>query len=58
VIRQIQAKLLGAEIMVGLKRLNLPNVDLSTAKRFVQLALSAVEDGKLGYVVLGAVKPQ
>lgn len=56
-VRQIQGKLLGAEIMDGLKRLDLPNVDLSTGKRFAQAALSAIKGGSLGYAVLCAVKP-
>jgi len=56
-VRQIQAKLLGAEITAGLKKLDVPNVNFSDAKRFAQSALSAVKDGKLGYVVIGAVKP-
>ncbi len=55
-VRQIQGKLLGAEIMVGLKKLNLPNVDFSAAKRFAQAGLSAVRDGKLGYGVICATK--
>ncbi len=55
-VRQIQGKLLGAEIMVGLKRLNLPSVDFSAAKRFAQAALNAVHNGKLGYAVICAVK--
>jgi hypothetical protein len=54
-VRQVQGKLLGAEIAVGLKKLDLPNVNLSEAKRFAQAALSAVKDGQLGYVVIGAV---
>jgi len=56
-VRQIQGKLLGAEITVGLTQSNLPNVDLSTAKRLVLAALSATRDGKLRYAVIGALKP-
>jgi arsenite methyltransferase len=55
---QIQGKLLGAEIAAGLKKLDFPNVNFSDAKRFAQAALSAVKDGRLGYVVIGAVKSQ
>jgi arsenite methyltransferase len=57
-VRQVQGKLLVAEIAVGLKKLDLPNVDLAEAKRFAQAALSAVKDGQLGYVVIGAVKSE
>ena len=55
-VQQIRGKLLGAEIMVGLKQLNLPNVDLSAAKRFAQGALSAVKSGNIGYALICAVK--
>ncbi len=47
-VRQIQGKLLGAEIAVGLKKFEFPNVNFSDAKRFAQAAASAVKDGKLG----------
>lgn len=56
-VRQIQGKLLGAEIAVGLKKFEFPNVNFSDAKRFAQAAASAVKDGKLGYAVIGALKP-
>jgi ubiquinone/menaquinone biosynthesis C-methylase UbiE len=56
-VRQIQGKLLGAEITAGLKKLDFPTVHFSDAKRFAQAALSAVKDGKLGYTVISAVKP-
>ena len=57
-VRQIQGRLLGAEIAASLKKLTFPNVSFSDAKRFAQAALAAVKDGKLGYVVISAVKPQ
>lgn len=56
-VDQVRRKLLGAEIMVGLKRLELPGVDFSTAKQMAQSALAAIRDGRLGYVVISAVKP-
>src|SRR5260370_32502076 len=56
-VREIQGKLLGAEITAGLKKLDFPTVHFSDAKRFAQAALSAVKDGKLGYTVISAVKP-
>jgi len=56
-VRQIQGKLLGAEMAAGLKKLDFPNVNFSDAKRFAHAALSAVKDEKLGYAVIGAVKP-
>ena len=39
-VRQIQGKLLGAEIAAGLKKLHSPNVDFSDAKRFAQAVLA------------------
>lgn len=54
-VRQIQGKLLGAEIMTGLGKLDLPGVDLARAKKFAQAALIAIRERKLGYVVLVAL---
>jgi len=55
-VQQIRMKLLSAEILVGLKRLALPGVDLTSAKRMAQSALTAVQQGQLGYAVLIAMK--
>lgn len=55
-VRQIQSKLLGAEILAGLKKLALPDIDFGTAKQFAQAALVATRDGALGYAVLVARK--
>lgn len=54
--RQIQGKLLGAEIMTGLGKLDLPGVDFTTAKEFAQVALDAIQERKLGYAVLVALR--
>jgi arsenite methyltransferase len=56
-VRQIQARLLGAEIMAGLKKIDLPGVDFATGKQFAQAALQATRDGALGYVVIPARRP-
>ena len=55
-VRQIEGRLPGAEIMVGLKRLDLPKVDFSSAKQFAQAAQSAILGGKLGYVAIRAIR--
>jgi ubiquinone/menaquinone biosynthesis C-methylase UbiE len=55
-VRQIQAKLLGAEIMAGLKKIDLPGVDFATGRQFAQAALQAARSGALGYVVIVARK--
>jgi ubiquinone/menaquinone biosynthesis C-methylase UbiE len=56
-VRQIQAKLLGAEIMAGLKKIELPGVDFATGRQFAQAAVQATSSGTLGYIVLAARKP-
>lgn len=52
----IRTKLLGAEIMVKLKKLSLPEgIDFATAKGMARAASDAVRQGKLGYaIVVGA----
>jgi arsenite methyltransferase len=56
-VQQVRSKLLGVEIMVGLKKLDLPDVDLSTAKKVSQAALAAIREGNLGYAIICALKP-
>jgi ubiquinone/menaquinone biosynthesis C-methylase UbiE len=56
-VRQIQAKLLGADIMAGLKKIDLPGVDFATGRQFAQAALQATSSGTLGYIVIAATKP-
>jgi arsenite methyltransferase len=56
VVNQVRMKLLGAEIMVGLKKLDLPGIDLSTAKQLAQAALTAIRQGTLGYAIICAAK--
>jgi ubiquinone/menaquinone biosynthesis C-methylase UbiE len=55
-VNQMRTKLLGAEIMMGLKKLDLPDVDLSTAKQMAQAATSAIRQGTLGYVIVCGAK--
>ena len=54
---QVRIKLLGAEIMTGLNKLHLPDVDLGAAKRMASSAMAAVKQGQLGYVLIRAAKP-
>lgn len=56
-VNQVRMKLLGAEIMVGLKKLDLPAVDFRAAKETAKLALLAIQNGALGYTILTATKP-
>lgn len=55
-VRQIQVRLLGAEIMAGLKKIDLPGIDFATGREFAQAALDSTRTGALGYVVLVAGK--
>jgi arsenite methyltransferase len=56
-VQQVQSRLLVAEIMSGLKKIDLPGVDFSTAKQFARVALNATRQGKLGYGVFTSIKP-
>jgi hypothetical protein len=56
-VNQVRTKLLGAEIMVGLKKLELPGVDFTAAKETARLVLAAVQGGSLGYAIIHAAKP-
>ncbi len=56
-VRQVQGRLLRAEIAAGLKKLDVPDVNFADAKRFAQAALRAVQAGKLGYAAISAAKP-
>jgi ubiquinone/menaquinone biosynthesis C-methylase UbiE len=56
-VHQVRTKLLGAEIMVGLRKLELPGVDFAAAKEMARSALSAVREGSLGYAIIHAGKP-
>jgi len=53
-VHQVRTKLLGAEILIGLKKLDLPGVDLAEAKALAQAALAAVQQGSLGYSIIVA----
>ena len=55
-VNQVRMKLLGAEIMVGLRKLELPGVDFTAAKQMARSALSAVQEGNLGYAIFHASK--
>jgi arsenite methyltransferase len=51
-VNQVRTKLLGAEIMVGLKKLDLPGVDFTAAKQMAHAALAAIRNGQCGYVIV------
>jgi len=55
-VHQIRMKLLSAEVLVGLKKLALSNVDFTSAKQMAKSAVAAIEQGQLGYAVLVVAK--
>lgn len=55
-VRQIQGKLLGAEILSKLKKIELPGVDFATAKQFAGAAMVAARNNQLGYTLIVAKK--
>jgi ubiquinone/menaquinone biosynthesis C-methylase UbiE len=55
-VNQVRTKLLGAEILVGPKKLELPGVDFTAAKQMARSAVSAVQQGSLGYAIIHAAK--
>lgn len=56
-VRRVRAKLLGAEIMVGLKKVDLPGVDFSAANQMVRNVEVAIQKKQLGYAIITGVKP-
>jgi arsenite methyltransferase len=55
--QQIRMKLLGAEIMVGLKKIDLAGVDFANAKELLKAAVEAIHAEQLGYAILTASRP-
>jgi arsenite methyltransferase len=56
-VNQVRIKLLGAEIMTGLNKLQVPGLDLGAAKKMAGSAMATVKEGHLGYVLICATKP-
>lgn len=52
--RDIQAKLLGAELLVKLRNLELPAVNFAEAKALARAATQAINAGRVGYATLTA----
>lgn len=53
-VKDVQGRLLGLELLAGLKKLELPGVDLSEAKQFARCASKAVQEGIFGYALITA----
>lgn len=56
-VNEIRMKLLGAEVLRGLNKLQLPGVDFKAAKALAHSAMTAIRQGQIGYVLIGATKP-
>ncbi len=57
-IHEIRGKLLVAELMANLKKLEFPEwIDFDEIGRLAQITADTVNQGKLGYVLLGGEKP-
>lgn len=55
-IRDIQGRLLAAEILAGLNKIDLTGIDVGAAKRMSRQAASAVAERRLGYAIVWAGK--
>jgi len=56
-VQDIRTKLLGAELLVKLKKLDLPNVDFEEVRQVARAASNAVGNGQLGYSLILSQKP-
>ena len=50
--RDVQSKLLGLEVLAGLKKLDVPGLDIEQAKQFARSARAAIQQGVFGYSVI------
>jgi len=58
-VREIEGKLLGTELLVKLKKIELPStVDFEQAKTLAKAAAAAVQAKRFGYAVIIATKPE
>jgi arsenite methyltransferase len=55
-VQQVRIKLLGIEVMKGLKKIELPDLDLAGAKSMAQSALQAIAQDQLGYAIVCGMK--
>jgi len=56
-VREIQGKLLGAELMSKLKKIDLNGINFAEAKAMARAAADAVRAKKLGYAIITAQRP-
>ncbi len=51
-VKEVRTRLMGAELMIKLNKLDFPLADVEQAKQLARLAEEAVQDKKLGYAVI------
>ena len=56
-VDDIRRRLVGAQLASGLGKLELPRIDLAKASALARSAARAIEDHRLGYILLVATKP-
>jgi ubiquinone/menaquinone biosynthesis C-methylase UbiE len=57
-VHVIHARLVSAELLVKLRKIDLPGVDFRRAKAVASCAVDAVRAGSLGYCLIAATKPR
>lgn len=55
-VQEVRTRLLGAEVLVKLKTLDLPGVDLEAARALARAAAEAVTRGQLGYALIAGTR--
>ena len=56
-VQQIRGKLLAAEIMIRLRKLDLPPADLVRGKQMAKHASEAIRRGQFGYALICGLRP-
>ncbi len=56
-VQEIHARMLGAELLVKLKKIDLPSADFEQARALARAAAEAVKAGTFGYAVVTAARP-
>jgi arsenite methyltransferase len=55
-VQQVRSRLLAAEIVQGLRKSDVPELDLGAARTLAKAATEAIERGDLGYVLITGVR--
>jgi ubiquinone/menaquinone biosynthesis C-methylase UbiE len=55
-VHQVRLRLLSLELLTGLRKQELPDIDVSAVKHVAQAVLEAIQQRKLGYVILCGTK--